>query len=105
MTGVRNFADCVLTSSDDLCMVTYMNPTTTTGQSGQKGESIMDISTFINLRADWKAQGCPADHAYLTTELTSGPIVPLVAGITTEMVEAASAMKAAGLMPERSVWA
>jgi hypothetical protein len=82
-----------------------MNPTTTTGQSGQKGVSTMDTDTFTNLRADWKAQGCPADHAYLTMELPSSPIVPLVAGITTEMVAAASAMKAAGLMPERSVWA
>lgn len=64
----------------------------------------MDTDTFSALRADWKAQGCPADHAYVTMELPSSPIVPLVAGITTEMVEVAATMKAAGLMPERAAW-
>lgn len=68
---------------------------------------MFDLTTFEGFtaaRADWKAAGCPADHPYLTAELPKAEIVPLVAGITTEMVAAATAMKAAGLMPERKVW-
>lgn len=48
---------------------------------------------FLAARADWKAKGCPSDHPYLTTELPEpGPVVPLIGGITTEMVAAAGAM-------------
>ena len=46
---------------------------------------------FTALRADWKAQGCPSEHPYLSLELPT-PIVPLIEGITPEMVAAASAM-------------
>lgn len=68
---------------------------------------MFDLTTtegFTAARTDWKAAGCPANHPYLTTALPKAEIVPLVAGITTAMVVAASAMKVAGLMPERRHW-
>lgn len=49
---------------------------------------------FLELRASWKAAGCPSDHPYFTQEIPSGPVTPLVGGITTEMVEASRAMYA-----------
>lgn len=82
-------------------------PTTQTGEAGERTVAMFDLTTpagFSAARADWKAAGCPADHPYLTTELPSSPIVPLVAGITTGMVATAAAMKAAGMFPERKVW-
>lgn len=69
---------------------------------------MFDLTTtegFTAARADWKAAGCPANHPYLTTAMPKAEIVPLVAGITTEMVDQAAAMKDAGLFPERKVWA
>lgn len=51
---------------------------------------------FTTLRAEWKAAGCPSEHPYLRMELpVAGPIVPLIDGITSEMVAAASTMCAA----------
>lgn len=82
-------------------------PTTQTGEAGERTVAMFDLTTpdgFFAARAAWKAAGCPADHPYLTAEMPKAEIVPLVAGITTEMVAAAAAMKAAGLMPERAVW-
>lgn len=78
--------------------------TATHTDTGPAGERMVTMTTdlFTTLRAEWKAAGCPADHPYLTMELPSSPIVPLVGGITPEMVELASAMRP--LMPERSAW-
>lgn len=67
----------------------------------------VDLTTedgFTAARAAWKAAGCPADHPYLKATLPKAEIVPLVTGITANMVTQAAAMKAAGLMPERSAW-
>lgn len=54
-------------------------------------ESPMD--TFTTLRAEWKAAGCPIEHPYLTMELPVSPIVPLIEGITPEMVTSAKTFK------------
>lgn len=80
---------------------------TNAGHAGEWTVAMFDLTTnegFTAARAAWKAAGCPANHPYLTTTMPKADIRPLVAGITTEMVAAAKAMKAAGLMPERSVW-
>ena len=58
------------------------------------------MDDFTTLRNEWKAAGCPSDHTYLRLELPApGPVVPLVAGITPEMVVAAKAIMAD--IPER----
>ncbi len=84
---------------------------TTNHNTGTAGEgqvamtaTLATIEDFTAARADWKAAGCPSNHPYLTAELPKAEIVPLVDGITVEMVAAAAAMKAAGLMPERKGW-
>ena len=44
-----------------------------------------DLNTtegFTAARADWKAAGCPADHPYLTGEMTKAKITPLVISAT-----------------------
>jgi hypothetical protein len=69
------------------------------------GNTDITNESFTAARADWKAAGCPADHPYLTATMPKAEIVPLVAGITTGMIAQAAAMKAAGHMPERRVWA
>jgi hypothetical protein len=64
--------------------------------------------SFLAERAAWKAAGCPADHPYMVKARAAlaAPraafVEPLVPGITTEMVEAAVAMRP--LMPERPHW-
>lgn len=52
------------------------------------------MDDFTTLRAAWKAAGCPSDHPYLTMELPApSPIVPLIEGITPEMVAASMTFK------------
>jgi hypothetical protein len=79
---------------------------TNTGNAGERTVAMnVDLTTvegFTAARAAWKAAGCPSDHPYLTAEMPKAEIVPLVGGITTEMVAAAAAMRP--LMPERSAW-
>lgn len=75
-----------------------MNPTTTAEQARKD----VPMDDFITLRADWVAAGRPSVHPYWDLELPApGPVVPLVAGITPEMVVAAKAMADAGMFPER----
>ena len=57
------------------------------------GETESTMDEFTRLRADWVAAGRPTDHPYWDLELPApGPVVPLVDGITPEMVAAAKVM-------------
>ena len=58
------------------------------------------MDEFTTLRAAWKFAGSPSEHPYLAIELPKTPIVPLIEGITPEMVAQAKVL-CAGL-PERS---
>lgn len=49
---------------------------------------------FTTLRADWKAQGCPADHAYLRLELPAPTVEPLLGGIPSVPSAMAQAFRA-----------
>jgi len=40
--------------------------------------SALDFDSFTALRADWYAQGCPADHPYMAPQPEPKPVEGLV---------------------------